>query len=258
MVETTTGSEPLSPLRHEVTPVCLRRGSVKGFTLVEVLLTMAILSMIMLTATYAYNFITQNWKRNQALYEKALLDYKSTTLAFRAVSDTQPKIVKGEQAPSLQENRSRTGFYFLGRDNGFTAYTNTAAQNPAYPAVYRLFREQDANGKFSLIYEEAMLNDVLLTYSEQILPFSFRVTVASDLNALNFEYYGWRSANARMSADPETGDEMLSPEWFTEYDGMQRVQHPLVMQVQIDEFLWPIPVTDLSSELFNRSFGGAE
>jgi prepilin-type N-terminal cleavage/methylation domain-containing protein len=224
-----------------------------GFTLVEVLLTMAILTMLMLTAAYAYNFITQNWKRNQQLYERELAQYKSATLVYRAVADTQPKIVKGKATASLQGASSRPGFYFLGRDNGFTAYTNTAAQDPAYPAVYRLFRERSDNGQFSLIYEEAMLNNVLLTRAEQNLPFSFRLTVATGLNELNFEYYGWASAQAKMAADPETGNEFGSPEWFNEYDGMQRVQHPLVVQVIVEDFLWPIQVIDVSSELLNRS-----
>jgi len=229
-----------------------------GFTLVEVLLTMAILSMLMLTATYAYNYITQNWKRNQQLYELELAQYKSATLVYRAVADTQPKLVKGAAIESALGTASSNGFYFLGRDNGFTAYTNSAVQDPAYPAVYRLFREQSENGQFSLIYEEAMLNDVLLLRAQQNLPFSFRLTVATELNSLNFEYYGWASATVRMDAKSEAGMQLFTPEWFKQYDGMERAQHPLVVQVMIEDFLWPIPVLDLSSELLNRRLVGDE
>lgn len=222
-----------------------------GFTLVEILLTMVILSMVMLSATYAYNYISQNWQRNQQLYERDLTDYMSVTLVYRAITDTQPKMVRVGSLPE-QSHFDVFSFYFLGRANGFTAYTNTSVQNPAYPAVYRLFSELDEQGTWQLVYEEAVLNKEPLRYAEQQLPFNFRLVLARHLAQLSFEYYGWQNLSTRLSQNAELMEELHEPEWFAEYDGAERRQHPLTIQIHLDGFIWPIIVTDLTSELLMR------
>ena len=225
----------------------------QGFTLIEVLLTMAILSLVMLTATYAYNYITQNWQRNQQHYDTGMQQYYATSLVYRAVTDTQAKIVRSEPVNNQRVQAMNIGFYFLGRDEGFTAYTNTAVQDPSYPAVYRLFRERDDNGNWQLVYEESLLNNTLLSFADQQLPFNFRLVVASELRKLEFEYYAWPDFATRLAGYAETSENLSEPQWFTDFDGLTRMQHPLTIQIHLNDFLWPVQVTDITQELIMQS-----
>jgi|GEM_PF-1189012 len=219
----------------------------KGFTLVEVLITMSVLSLVVLTGAWAYSFMSQNWQRNQQGYQQAYEQYSDWKLVQRAVSSTFPKLVRN--------NRDTAGFYFLGRDNGFTAVTHTSVQNPDYPAVYRLFREPDPESDgWQLVYEEAVLYEAL-THVDQQLPFNFRLVIQTELPELLFEYYGWES-NMQRAAGMEIDIDFegsTDARWYDEFDAMERDQHPIIIQVHIGDFIWPVPVPDTSSELYNQS-----
>lgn len=219
-----------------------RPANALGFTLVEVMITLTVLSLVMLTGAYAFNYMAQNWQRNQASYNRALEGYEDWTMVQRAVSNTFPKVVR--------ENDS-IGFYFLGREDGFTAVTQVAVQDPEYPAVYRLFREPYEEG-WQLVYEEALLNEMVLIEGEQQLPFGFRQVLGRNLREIEFEYYGWANMAERNRGISEFS-EGESTQWFSDYDGIERVQHPLVVQIHIEDFLWPVVVTDITSELLQRT-----
>lgn len=215
-----------------------------GFTLVEVLITMGVLAMVMLTGAWAYSFMATSWERNQKNFNLAIEHYQDWSLISRAVESTIPKIVRHDEF---------IGFYFLGEERGFTAYTSRSVQDPEYPAVYRFFREQDPDTQlFSLVYEEAVLTQQILTHSEQQLPFNFRLEVANELEDVRFEYFGWESLRARSEEEADEFGGTHFPQWFDEYDGIERVQHPRFMQVHIDGFLWPVEVADISYELMRR------
>lgn len=221
-----------------------RRAS--GFTLIEVLITMSVLAMVMLTGAWAYSFMSQNWQRNSTAFNTAMDEHTDWSLVQRAVSNTLPKIVRDDDG--------QLGFYFLGRENGFTGITQVSVQEPESPAVFRLFREQNPDsGGWRLVYEEAVLRDVALVRADQQLPFNFRLVVEDDLDEAMFEYYGWENLRAWIESGSETSDVAGSPEWFTDYDGLERGQHPTVIQIHINDFIWPVTVPDNSSQLRRRA-----
>ncbi len=217
----------------------------RGFTLIELLITLAILSMVMFSGTYAYQFISQNWERNKQSYESALHEYQSSRLSFATLLNTSPKLVRsGEDI----------GFYFLGRDNGFTAYSLTAVQDPDSPAIYRLFQEPDPEhaGKLQLVYEEAVLNDTVLTHPEQTLNFNYRVVLQRDLTSISWSYYGWQNFAQRLEATSEFAPPGLERTWRGEHDGFSTREHPVIIRVNIDGFLMDIEVPDRGQDLTNQ------
>lgn len=215
-----------------------------GFTLIEVLLTMTILSLVMLSGAAAFNFMAQNWQRNQVVYARSLEQFEDWSLVSKSLANIVPKT-------TINDDNSGAGFYFLGRENGFTAVTNMAVQNPEYPAVFRLFKERNETG-WQLVYEEASLQHVLLRQSSQVLPFNFRRVIATGVSTLEFEYYGWESYAFRAQAQGEMSSGGV-PQWYDEFDGASRRQHPLVIQIHVDGFLWPLVVTDISQEVMERT-----
>ncbi|MGM0906964.1 MAG: PulJ/GspJ family protein [Pseudomonadota bacterium] len=214
----------------------------RGFTLIELLITLAILSLVLFSGTYAYQFMNDNWQRNKVSYQNTLTELQSWRIVTTALKNTAPKLVKEE---------TKVGFYFLGRENGFTAYTNVSVQQPDYPAVYRLIIEpsEKHSGDWQLVYEEAPLTNTLLEEPEQTLPFNYRVVLMDTVSNISLSYYGWENASQRIMAQSEFANQVTSPEWYREYDGFSRNQHPTLIKVFIDEFEWTIAVPDRGTEM---------
>lgn len=223
-----------------------RSRSATGFTLIEVLISTVLLSLLMLSASALYNYVSQNWQRNQHRYHKVIEHYKDWTLVQQSVNNTYPKLVYPALPNKNKSQNQFPGFYFLGRDNGFTAITLQSVQQPGHSAVYRLFREPDPQNpsKWRLVYEEALLNTIILQHAEQELPFNFRRVLVSDLTDLSFHYKGWPSLNARLQQVSEFEVAEFSGDWVSSYDGLQSLQHPLEIKIAAQSFDWSVAIAD--------------
>lgn len=210
-----------------------------GFTLIEVLLSISLLSLLMLSALMAYGFMQQNWQRNQAGMEQARSHYVIWQLTSQTLSNTYPKIVYAS-VPELTgpSANMQLGFYFLGRENGYTAVTSLSHQDPESAAVYRLFKEPDpdAIGRWQLVYEEALLNQQLLRHAEQQLPFNYRRVLLRQQQQITFSYQGWLSLRDLMES--QTDESAATPDWHSEYDGLATSLHPLKLTVVTDDVSW--------------------
>lgn len=214
----------------------------RGFTLIELIITLIILSLVVLSGTYAYQFMADNWERNRGNYEESLAQYQAWQLIYEAIENTAPKMVRDDEG---------TGFYFLGRDNGFTGYTKTSVQAPEYPAVYRLIIEQSEVNEqgLQLVYEEAVLGQQILTNPEQQLPFNYRIVLYKNAEQLSFRYWGWESYKSRISNDIDISDTFSERQWFSQYDGFERSEHPQRIEISLDGLTWTISVPDITQEL---------
>lgn len=212
-----------------------------GFTLIEMIMTTLILSLLVITGGMVFQYFQDNWQRTKQRFAQTQTEYTAWQLTERTLYKTFPWLVVDKQ---------QFGFYFLGRKEGFTAITHSAMQQPDSAAVYRLFREELSNGVSQLVYEEALLQGITLQSAEQELPFNFRLVLLRTEQPLRFEYYGWPNLEERQKATDLTSGLTFEPaSWFDEYDGLTRRQHPLVIQVNIGTFSWPIQVHDTSEAL---------
>lgn len=216
-----------------------------GFTLVELLISMAILALLMVSATTFYQFMSQNWQRTKASVDVKEQYYNDWMLVSEALTATLPKLIRREDG--------QVGFYFLGDQNGFTGFSSKSVQDPEYPAIYRFFIEESPNSDgVRLIYEEAMLKDTVVTSVNQELPFNFRRVVWNGLTDVQFIYTGWENFTQRMALqNMNEGVEVVFD--FPTYDGANRRQHPLKIKVVIEGFTWSIDIPDVSNELISRS-----
>ncbi|MDN7126980.1 prepilin-type N-terminal cleavage/methylation domain-containing protein [Pseudidiomarina sp. 1ASP75-14] len=221
-----------------------RNNSSSGFTLVETLIAMVLLSLLMISGALAYDYFSQNWQRNKGLAESSGERHHLASLVQKVTWNTYSKAVYGEN--------DRLGFYFLGRAEGFTAVSHTSVQNPDAAAVYRLFREANGDGTFRLVYEEAVLTDVYLSREEQELPFNFRRILYDNIGRIDFRYYGYQSLRERNDTVSAEAAQAYSLEWFNDYDGMQRVLHPQAIEVDLNGFRWLIEVPDAVESALSR------
>ncbi|QBL09787.1 prepilin-type N-terminal cleavage/methylation domain-containing protein [Rheinheimera sp. D18] len=213
----------------------------RGFTLIEVLITLILLSMLVISGAMVFQYFQDNWQKTRIRFQTAMTDYAAWQLTNRVLTKTFPHmVISGQQY----------AFYFLGKEDGFTAVSHTSVQAPGSPAVYRLFKESLPDGSSQLVYEEAVIAETLLAEAGQQLPFSYRLVLFQGKQSINFEYFGWPSLTDReIGSDPLSSVQFEPRAWFTEYDGIKRRQHPLVVQINVEQFSWPVMVHDVSDNL---------
>ena len=202
------------------------RRHLTGFTLIELLISITILGLLVGLASYSFSLFSRAWDQPRSTFELAAGQMQRLYLVSRAVNDSLPWIVK--------DDNGRPGFYFLGREEGFTLVTSSPVYATGAPAVIRLFREQQSSDRWRLVYEEASLAKVLLREASQVLPFERRLVVLENLPRLSFKYFGWLSTTDRY-AGSDLGA-VVPPSWFSEFDGLSRIQQPQRVALQVGDF----------------------
>ena len=209
----------------------ITRARLIGFTLIEMMIVLAITGLLIGLATGAFAVFSRDFTEREADFRASSERLRRLDLVYSAVESTVPWVVKASDGGY--------GYYFLGRDEGLTLVTVSGIYSAGAPAVIRLFREPDGPGRFKLVYEEAPLREVVLGAAEQELPFAHRLVVLEDLSSIAFEYYGWESTAVLVAA--ESGGESF-PRWWPEYDGLQRRLHPSELRIELEGASWFFPL----------------
>ena len=185
---------------------------------------MAVMSMLTVTASYAFSLFSRDWRAVGARYESSEGQFRRYDLMQRALLDSLPWVV-------LREDGSE-GLYFLGREDGLTLVTASPIFSPGKLAVIRLFVERRADGGSRLVYEEAPLAEIVLTRADQTLPFAFRMTVLESGGKVAFSYR-WLQTNANaIAGDSSQTDSVLM--WTTEFDGLKLAGQPVELGLAFD------------------------
>jgi len=214
-----------------------------GFTLIELLITITILALVIGLATFGFSLFSKHWDVRRSGFERSSGQLQRLDLVGAALEDAIPWGVRDETG--------KPGFYFLGRDEGLTLVTGSPVFSNGWPAVIRLFREAEGDGRWRLVYEEAPLKGVKLREAKQVLPFSHRMVVLENLSAISFRYFGWESLQKRQE-EPLPGQPYPTPGWYAEYDGLVRIQSPQRIGVTLgtSEAIYVVP--ERSFTVLNR------
>ena len=82
--------------------------ALRGFTLVEMLVALVVLSLVIGISTYAYSLFARQWDGKLGRFEQAQAEYQRLEWLAAALQDTLPYVVRDDDG--------QIGFYFLGRD----------------------------------------------------------------------------------------------------------------------------------------------
>jgi hypothetical protein len=202
------------------------------------------LSMLVLSAT-AYQLYTDSWQRDLSRIDRSYHQFRFSELLLDAMQAIIPLAVteQGQQS-----------FYFLGRDEGFTAVTYAPVFNLGHPAVIRVFREHNDSGGYRLVYEEASLKGIALINAGQELPFSYRQIILDNQQQLSFRYFGWKDLHSQVASQSDVSasvDDIRA--WFDTFDALNRRVHPEKIKIVINGFELEFSVADRSkvNTLFN-------
>lgn len=218
------------------------RVRLKGFTLIELLISITILGMLFGISSYAFSMFTRYWDGRLGDVGQSLAQFQRLQLVRAAVENSVAWVVRDGQGDM--------GMYFLGREEGLTVVSEDPVFSKAGLAVIRVFRENDSNGKWQLVYEEAPLDETLLRDSAQQLPFSHRMVVLKGLSEVKFRYFAWPDSAARSAVLSDEGAD--SRQWWAEYDGLKRKQQPERVMLEMGNSAGYIDLPSRSDVLYSR------
>lgn len=201
-----------------------RRNRLSGFTLVELLISMTVMSMVIALGTYAFSLFTKDWDGRSWSADRSVADFQRLDLVIAAV--------KGAFPWAVRDQKGAIGFYFLGRDEGVTFVTESPVFSDDGPALVRIFRESVDRQQWQLVYEEAPLATESLRSADQVVPFKHRLLVFSAAQEIRFEFLGWDEQNRRLADDLQGS--VIPPQWWDEFDGLKRFHHPVKLRMVVD------------------------
>jgi len=220
------------------TPRTLTPRTLKGFTLLEMLVSIVVLSMVIGISTYAYSMFIRQWDGQLGRFDAAQAQYQRLEWLAAALEDTLPYLVRDDAGVA--------GFYFLGRDEGLTLVTMSPIFGVGEPALIRVFREPDALDAWQIVYEEAPFASTLLARADQRMDFRHRLVIARGLPRPVFRYFGWADLQTRVTVVESLNSERS---WFDEYDGLLRHYHPEKIELRLGSdatvFEFPVRVDSL-------------
>jgi len=189
-----------------------------GFTLVEMLVSMVLLSMVLLIASSAYSQFSERWNGRLGHFNKSVTHAKHLVLVQESLKSIISYVVTDDQ--------KQAKLYFEGNRNGFVAVTLRSIFTPEVSAVIRLQFIQNEDFSYKLIYQESAMTEQLLVHAAQPLSFSKSIVLFEGLTSADFQYFGWPSIESKNW----TPDNILSkPEpktWFNDYNSLERNLQP--------------------------------
>lgn len=197
----------------------------KGFSLIEVLVAMTILSFITLIASQAFSFFVQKWDGRLGQFDTSFMDVRSALLVDATLQEIVPYVTLN--------NQGEAKMYFEGNRNGFVAVTQRSIQYPNYSAVIRVSIDEKSDQTFDLTYEEWPMLDRVLITSGNKLEFSAPIILFSGLTDINFEYYGVLKRDSNQNRGNIFEDSTFLT-WQEEYSGFITNVHPEKIRLKLD------------------------
>jgi prepilin-type N-terminal cleavage/methylation domain-containing protein len=165
----------------------------RGFSLLEMLVAVVVLSMVIGISTYAYSLFIRQWDGNLGRFDESQAQYQRLEWLATALQDTLPYLVR--------DDKNELGFYFLGRDEGLTSVTMSPIFGVGEPALIRVFREPEVSGTWRLVYEEAPFAGNVLVHADQRMEFRHRLVIARGLPRPEFRYFGWADLQSSLRSE---------------------------------------------------------
>ena len=189
----------------------------KGFTLVEVLITMALLSMIILIGSSAFGLFAERWDGQLGKFDATMQNARNVMLVQGVLDSLVPYMA--------YDARGQPKIYFEGNRNGFVAVSSKSIYGRGGFAVVRFSVRQKADLAYQVIYEEwPMFEDVLRSIDQPII-FSSPLILFDSVTNPRFEYFGWADLEDKFPRDDITLP--TPPSWLKNYNALAIGLSPL-------------------------------
>ncbi|WP_440054195.1 prepilin-type N-terminal cleavage/methylation domain-containing protein [Pseudoalteromonas sp. T1lg65] len=194
-------------------------GKQQGFTLVELLIALTLLSLVMTTGTYAYFQFASRWDKELGDFQQQAKLAKATAQLDQVLKGIVPYVVRNAQG--------EPSFMFTGSESRLLGVTKNGL-NHGGPEVFRLVIQVQGE-RSRLVYQSAALSTLMLTSTEQNIDFGTSKVILNDIKEASFSYLGWRDLTLKSSRIPGS-----KPQWFAQYNALERKLTPEHIKLQID------------------------
>jgi prepilin-type N-terminal cleavage/methylation domain-containing protein len=202
----------------------------QGFTLIELMISISILSMLLFTGSYTYSLLSTRW-------DKELGDFSQTVNKAKNQQLTQ-NLLAGIQTFVITDNKQRPSFFFIGHKKSVLAVSRGGIFSNDFPEIFRLTAIEKENGLFDLVYQSASTKNILLTNTQQEIDFTQQLVLFSDLTQVSFSYLGW------SHVDEKSAETLPSAKWFETFSGIDNQLMPIEITLTLtnDKGLFFIPI----------------
>ena len=191
----------------------------KGFTLVELLIAISVLTMILAISYNYYATLSARWGSQLNEFDATAMDLRHQNILHVALKGVIPWIVVDSQnAPS---------FFFIGDDDQLLAISDRGIFDRERPEIFRLSVVQNEAGLKDLVYQAASTRNTVLVGTDQYIEFENEITLFRDLTKVSFGYYGWESLDAKSVG--------AGQRWYNAYSGIDRTMMPSIFLVTLEQ-----------------------
>ena len=195
-----------------------------GFTLIEMLVTMSLLSMVVLAGTSAFGLFAKRWDGQLGGFDRSIVVARDTVLVQEVLDNLVPYMA--------YDSVEQPTVYFEGNRNGFVAVSGQSIFEGETMSVVRFSVHQNADFSFEVLYEEwPMQNDVLRSISQPIF-FSEPVVLFESVKDPKFQYFGWETLESKWG----NGGDLLpqSAQWFDDLNSVDSSLAPLKARLRFE------------------------
>lgn len=178
----------------------------KGFTLIEVLLAMMLLSIVMYIGSLSFSVFSERWSKELGGFNTDVSDARKLLLLRQ--------VVQGAANYLVRDSDQRAVYLFYGDATQLIFVSNSPILQSGQQALVRLTVETLDNGQQQLKYSESAFTKQPV-FQLNSLPAPDNSIVLFQSENIRFNYFGWQSFAARVRY---TESYEGTPEWQAEYD----------------------------------------
>lgn len=186
-----------------------------GFSLVELLVAMAIMSMTLMISSLGYSFFMERWQKNLGNFDNSANVAKRLILIKQVISGMSPYVLK--------DDKNAAAIYFEGSEDSFIGVSTRALRKPDVPFVIRLSIKQQDDFSYNVIYESSSIEFFPVTEIRQQIIFDAPITLISGLQDVKFAYYGNTSRDSAVNGETKS--------WWQSFNSLNRKIMPEQLRI---------------------------
>ena len=227
---------------------------IKGFTLVELMVAMSLLSMIILVGSMSYSVFIESWSKVNHLVNQNIRKAKNLMLLRKTVNSTMSYM--------LTNNSEKSGLLFNGDQLSFLSITTSPIFNDEYPSFYQIAFEPskkstDGRDVGRLIYRELSSKENYVINIDQLINFEHEMLLFDDISNFKVVYLAWPYYQDKL----QVFDEESKPKrWINTYNSFNSLILPEAISIQFtdnknEQHILYFDLIDGSEKLSSRSLG---
>ena len=192
----------------------MKKKTSRGFTLIELMIAISILSLLLFTASYSYSLISSRWN-------KELGKFSYTAKEIKHLQHMQ-QLLEGIHSFIVVDKESKPFFFFIGHSQSLLAVSQSGLFSGKYPEIFKLSTIERENKTVDLVYQSVSTEHVMLKTVEQEIEFTNTLVLFEGLERIDIQYYGWNSFEEKAESSGGSNSEF----WQKSYSGIDKRHMP--------------------------------